>query len=117
MSRKASNVLVVFSALWRMPLHTKRSRSVGGVTVVFSRRERAGKHKSICDSPDLSKDDDLSDAREISADEKRSQLIQSLDGFLAATALARKLVLVTRDESHIQASGVDVLSLWESGAE
>ena len=47
------------------------------------------------------------------AAERTGQVIPVIDGLLAATALENGLTLVTRDVSHMDPAGVDLLNPWE----
>ena len=47
------------------------------------------------------------------AAERSGRVIPVIDGLLAATALENGLTLVTRDVSHMEPAGVDLLNPWE----
>ena len=47
------------------------------------------------------------------AAERAGRVIPVIDGLLAATALENGLTLVTRDVSHMEPAGVDLLNPWE----
>jgi len=47
------------------------------------------------------------------AAERAGRVIPVIDGLLAATALEHGLTLVTRDVSHMEPAGVDLLDPWD----
>jgi predicted nucleic acid-binding protein len=49
--------------------------------------------------------------------ERRGTRIPTIDGLIAATAIAHNLVLVTRNDEHIRQTGVRVLNPWDPASD